>query len=388
MSNSFPDSPTLLLQKMVSFDTVNSLISGVPHAERELALWLEAYAQHLGLKAQRLPFGDGDFNLLITVEVDQSKPWLLFESHLDVVSIEGMTIEPFAGKIEDGKIWGRGTCDTKGTGAAMLWALNDYKTHSSQPNNIALLFVCDEEVAKAGAIAFAYEQFPQLGWRPQGVIVGEPTNLQPIVAHNGVLRGIVTTRGVACHSSDPSNGRSAISAMAKVIDFLESRYIPTLDATHPLTGKAQSSINVIRGGTQFNIIPDSCEVRFDRRLVPGENGEEVIPTIEKLLDELRAEDANLEVEASLIFFDPPVAVEENDAFVPFVQGVLRAQGLPDTKLGVPYGTDASQYCDIGLSCVVLGPGDIKQAHTKDEWLALDQLEKAIEVYGALMKTPL
>lgn len=388
MSNSFPDSPAHLLQRMVGFDTVNSQISGVPHAERELALWLETYAQNLGLGTQRLPFGDGDFNLLITLEVDVAKPWILFESHLDVVSVGGMTIDPFGGKIEDGKIWGRGACDTKGTGAAMLWALKEYQAHSEQPNNVALLFACDEEVAKAGALAFANEQFAQLGWRPEGVIVGEPTNLQPIVAHNGVLRGTITTRGVACHSSDPSNGRSAISAMVKVIDFLESRYIPNLDATHPLTGKAQGSINVIRGGTQFNIIPDSCEILYDRRLVPGENGAQEFVVIEKLLDELRETHADMEIEMELVLLDPPLIVQEDGTFIDFVQGVLRAQGLPDQELGAPYGTDASTYCELGLSCIVLGPGDIIQAHTKDEWLALDQLEKAVEVYGALMKTAL
>src|SRR5690606_34321909 len=92
-----------LLQKMVGFDTVNSIISGVPNAERELAIWLEELAQSYGLSTRRLPLDNGDFNLLVSHEADSSQPWIFFESHLDVVSIEGMTIEPFAAKIEGGK---------------------------------------------------------------------------------------------------------------------------------------------------------------------------------------------------------------------------------------------------------------------------------------------
>jgi acetylornithine deacetylase len=374
-----------LLQKMVRFDTVNSVISGVPNAERPLAIWLEEVAQSAGLSTQRLPLDNGDFNLLVTHEAAKENPWIFFESHLDVVSIEGMTIEPFAAKIENGKMWGRGSCDTKATGAAMLRALWEYSRQPAQPNNIGVLFTCDEEVTKRGAIGFAKEQLPQLGYMPVGVIVGEPTMLQPVVAHNGVARITVTTRGVAAHSSDPSKGRSAISAMAKVIELLESEYIPSLTAQHPLTGKAQSSVNMIRGGTQFNIIPDYCEIGLDRRLVPGENPADVLPAIEATLAPLKAQLPNTPIEAKVFFDDAPLAPCEGP-FTDFVNGGLAGFGDVIPR-GVPYGTDASNFAVVGLPAIVLGPGDIAQAHTKDEWIELAQVEKAVEVYGALMSTP-
>lgn len=380
----FPATCTELLAAMVSIDTVNPQISGELRAEAKLAEWLEKIAQYAGFQTVRLPLEGGDWNLLITHQTESGKPWLLFESHLDTVSVQGMTIDPFAAKIEDGKMWGRGSCDTKASGAAMLWALKNYQSQSSQPNNIGVLFTCDEEVTKRGAVGFAREQLPQLGFLPVGVIVGEPTMLQPVVAHNGVARITVSTRGVAAHSSDPANGRSAISAMVKVIEVLEREYIPSLRAHHPLTGKAQSSVNMIRGGTQFNIIPDYCEIGMDRRLVLGENTADIPPAVKRVLAPLKAEMPDAQIEVKVFFDDPPLLPCEG-AFTDFVNGVLAGFGDVEPR-GVPYGTDASSFAAVGLPAIVLGPGHISQAHTKDEWLDLDQLEKAVEVYGAIMRT--
>lgn len=382
-----PTFPTVieLLQKMVSFDTVNSMISGKPNAEQPLALWLEEFAQSHDFKTARLPLDNGDFNLLVTHEVAPDNPWVFFESHLDVVSIEGMTIEPFAAKIEDGKMWGRGSCDTKATGAAMLCALKNYRESADQHNNIGVLFTCDEEVTKRGSVGFAHQQLPTLGFRPEGIIVGEPTMLQPVIAHNGVARIHITTSGVAAHSSNPSNGRSAITEMVKVIQCLESEYIPSLTAQHPLTGKAQASINMVKGGTQFNIIPDKCEIGMDRRLVPGENPKDVPPAVEAVLAPLKAEMPGANIQVTVFFDDPPLAPSEGP-FNDFVNQVLSQFG-PVEPSGVPYGTDASNFAAVGLPAIVLGPGHIAQAHTKDEWIALEQVKKAVEVYGALMSSP-
>ena len=107
-----------LLRAMVGFNTVNSHISGQPDAERELGEYLDAQARAMGLTTRQLPIGGESFNLLVTHQVDQAAPWLLFESHLDTVSLAGMTIEPLAGNVDSGRMYGRGACDTKASGAA------------------------------------------------------------------------------------------------------------------------------------------------------------------------------------------------------------------------------------------------------------------------------
>jgi acetylornithine deacetylase len=370
---------------MVEFDTVNSAISGKPDVELDLSLHLEAQAGAMGLKAQRLPVSGAGFNLLVSHIVSDDAPWVLFESHLDTVSVEGMTVPPFEGVIENGRMYGRGTCDTKGTGAAMLWALGNYRDGGTGGNNIGILYTLDEEVSKSGVRTFVKDQLPGLGWRPSGVVVGEPTLLALVGAHNGVVRWRIVTEGVAAHSSDPSKGRSAISMMSRVIDAIESQYVPSLSAEHSLTGKAQCSINIIRGGVQINIIPERCEIHLDRRVVPGESTEEVLPLVEQVLEGLRKEDPDLVVcQEAPDMVDFPLDPDMGKAFARVVQGALGRLGLPDGVAGVGYGTDASTFGQAGIPAVVLGPGDIAQGHTADEWISLAQLDRGVEVYQEIM----
>lgn len=373
-----------LLRAMVGFDTVNSAISGNPDAELALSVYLEDRAKSMGLDTRRLPVTGEGFNLLVTHKVDGQAPWLLFESHLDTVSVDKMTVDPFAGRILDGKLYGRGACDTKGTGAAMLCALSRYRKLGG-PNNAAILFTLDEEIGKTGVRTFAASQLPGLGWRPAGVIVGEPTRLRAVVAHNGVVRWRIRTEGVAAHSSDPGRGRSAIRMMMEVVEALEERYIPRLKSEHPLTGRAQCSINMIRGGTQINIIPEHCEIHVDRRVVPGEDPDTVIPSVERILEAIRASNPQLTVvQETPDMVDSPLDPAGGEAFGAFVASVLGSMGLPDGLTGVGYGTDASSFSRAGIPAVVLGPGDIAQGHTANEWIDLRQLNAGVDVYLNLM----
>jgi acetylornithine deacetylase len=286
-------------------------------------------------------------------------------------------------------MFGRGTSDTKGSGAAMLWALTQYASESPPSNNVAIVYTVDEEVGKTGVRAFVKRHLSGLGWKPAGVIVGEPTLSRPVVAHNGVVRWRISTRGIAAHSCDPGQGRSAIAMMTDVIRAIESEYIPNLTAAHPLTGKAQCSINVIRGGVQVNIVPEHCEIRVDRRLVPGENPDTVLPAVERILDELRRANPQLSVsQDSPDMVDHPLDPEGSEGFTSRVLDALKGIGLPAEPHGVGFGTDASSFSVAGVPAVVLGPGDIAQAHTADEWLELEQLRLASEIYLSIMRSPL
>jgi acetylornithine deacetylase len=173
--------------------------------------------------------------------------------------------------------------------------------------------------------------------------------------------------------------------MLPVLRGFEERYIPGLAASHPLTGPAVCSVNVIRGGTGVNTIPDRCEIGFDRRTVPGERVEDVLAAIEALLDELRAADPDLQVELVDPIVHPTFDPETNRGWAAAVGSTLERLGLPGEGIGVGYGTDASAFARVGLPAVVLGPGDIAQAHAADEWLELAQLEGAVRVYRELLR---
>lgn len=384
-----PGSVTELLSEMVAFDTVNEYMSQRHFPEKAMMEQLENYVLEWGFESSRLPIArnpeDLSFNLLITYQVHKDAPWLLFESHADTVDVENMTVNPFETQVIAGKIYGRGTSDTKGSGASILWALKNYSQESHKPNNIAILFVTDEEISKTGANAFIEKHLSKLPWKPYGVIVGEPTMCKLVVAHNGVLRWKIRTKGVAAHSSNPANGKSAISAMAKLILEFEKIYCAEINTVHPLTGRSACSINTITGGSAVNIIPSICEIEIDRRILPGEEPIEVRKSIQAILDSISTMDSSIEIETSEPFIDFPLDPMSNINFSQLISNSLDSLGFSPELLGAGYGTDASTYSIAGLPAVVLGPGSIDQAHTKDEWIEIEELEKAVVVYGQIMK---
>ena len=202
--------------------------------------------------------------------------------------------------------------------------------------------------------------------------------MRPVVAHNGVMRWTTKTKGVAAHSADPSKGQSAISSMVRVIDALETRYMPTVSKTHPRTGKAAFSVNVVRGGTQVNIIPEACEIECDRRTVPGESADEILQDRDEIL-------AGMEVEHVDLHVVPAMSAERSSKLLTLLDPVLREHGIEAGPQGAPYVTDASFYDAAGAPTIVIGPGALAQCHRKDEWVSREQLELAVKIYGGLMR---
>jgi acetylornithine deacetylase len=223
----------------------------------------------------------------------------------------------------------------------MLWALKDYMQLPSCPNNIAVLFVTDEEATKTGATAFVQAQLENLDWKPTGVIVGEPTLCQPVVAHNGVIRWKIKTQGIAAHSSNPSLGQSAISAMAKLVLEFENEYCSKLSLTHPLTGQAACSVNTITGGSFVNIIPEFCEIEIDRRTLPGENSEQVLKEIEAVLEAIALRDPTIRIGRSTPFVDYQLDPTVNREFARQISHILIDMGFSGEPTGAGSGPDAA-----------------------------------------------
>lgn len=376
-----PATPEELLAELVAHPTVNPRLGGPAGGAARLGARIEELAAAWGLASRRLPVPGGDeFNLLVSCETAPGAEWLLLESHFDTVDVAGMTVPPHTLTTRGDRLHGRGACDTKGSGAAMLWALRAYARADHRPRNAGVLFVVDEEIGMTGARAFAARELSAFLPRLRGIIVGEPTGLRPVIAHNGVVRWRTVTRGIPAHSADPSRGRSAITAMLRVVAALEEKFIPLARAVDPLTGRAAASINTIRGGTAVNIIPAQCEITCDRRTVPGE----ATPTI---LAQRDAALAGLEVTHDDLYEAPPLPAGSGERLGAWLAPVLRGAGLDPTPAGAPYATDAGHYAAAGAPVVVLGPGDIAQAHTPDEWLARSALHQAVHVYQAALAAP-
>ncbi|QQE12049.1 ArgE/DapE family deacylase [Planctomycetota bacterium] len=381
-----PKNAVELLQLMVSYDTVNRSASDVDCPEQKLGEKLAGIAIAMGFDVEFLPtkqeYAD---NVLVKYKVGEGLPWVWFDSHMDTVSVKGMTVDPFAGEIKDGKMYGRGTCDTKGTGACMLWAMHKLKESGVKKNNIALLFSVDEEEKMIGIKKFAREQYTNQGIEPVGFIVGEPTLCKPIVTHNGMMRFKLITKGIAAHSSDPTRGKSAISAMMKLIGEIEGMYIPRLDRKHELNGNAQMSINTVQGGQSANIIPDYCEAQIDRRVVPGEKTDDIAADFEKFVDEAAKRLGEIEYELVVQSSSPPMDVAIKKRLLKGIDSARKMMGFEEERIGAPFATHGGYLSETGCAVVVIGPGNIAQAHTKDEFIDLEQIECGIRLYRGIME---
>jgi acetylornithine deacetylase len=252
-------------------------------------------------------------------------------------------------------------------------------------SQVVLSCTCDEESTSLGVNDLtrlwtdASRAGSLLSRRPDVAIVAEPTQLDIVVAHRGATRWKIKTAGRACHSSAPENGINAIYRMARVVAALEqyAARLPALITPHPLCGPATLSVGRIEGGISVNTVPDWCAVEIDRRVVPGEDGWRVMDDVMAWL----REQLDFPVE-----FLPPWIVgmslpdDDNgplaDELLERISELVKAR----RKVGVPYGTHASRIAAAGVPSVVFGPGDIAQAHTVDEWIEIDQLRLATEVY--------
>ena len=209
-------------------------------------------------------------------------------------------------------------------------------------------------------------------------VVAEPTRLEVVVAHKGLVRWKVRTAGRSCHSARPEDGENAIYRMGPVLEAME-RYArgPVAGRTHPLLGPATLSVGVIRGGTSVNTVPGSCEIEVDRRLLPGEDPAEAIEHCRRKL----ASDLG-----PVFAFDPPwvsdpaLDTPASAAVARIAEEAVREVTGRCLLRGVPYGTDAACISAAGVPAVVLGPGDIAQAHTAEEWIEIAEIERAAEVY--------
>ncbi|MCU0704410.1 MAG: M20 family metallopeptidase [Fimbriiglobus sp.] len=368
-----------LLAELVRIPSVNPMgRTDIPPElcgeSRMTAAW-ERHLLTLGIPVERQQVEPGRHNLIARYTPPTSPAFtLLFEAHLDTVPTDGMTIEPFAAKVEGGKLYGRGACDVKAGGVAMFGAFR--RLVAERPPGsaaVVLAFTVDEEHTFHGV-----QRLMESGVRADFAVVAEPTRLNIVRQHKGVVRWKLHTSGVACHSSAPERGVSAVYRMAKVLAAVEE-YGRELQATkvHPQLGPATLSVGIIAGGVSPNTVPDSCSIHLDRRLLPGESGTEAINDVTRFVRNWPGVDFPLTVTPSLDC--PALPAEGGDEWV------RRFGDAIDSVVGgheihaVPYGTDASTIRQAGIPAVVFGPGDIAQAHTKDEWVELAQVEQAAEV---------
>jgi acetylornithine deacetylase len=307
---------------------------------------------------------------------------LLVASHLDTVPVDGMEIAPFDPVVRDGRVYGRGSCDTKSGMAALLAALEGVLARGTLRRNLIVVGEADEEHRSAGV----YDVLEQLGARrPDWVLATEPTGLRLIHAHKGVVHARVRARGRACHSSDPTAGRNAIVLLARAILAIEAGAEIYATRPHPDLGVATLSIGVVHGGQAPNVVPDDAWLWVDRRTLPGESAESFRRELEGIL--ARGGFAGEVVVDSCREEKPPLGNAPDALPVRATAAALAGEGLPSTVGPVAFGTDAGVFARVGVPSVVIGPGSIALAHTARESVPIDEVETMVRIFTRLLETP-
>jgi acetylornithine deacetylase len=383
--------PLKLLSDLVAIPSVNPMGSGATgpeFLETGVTQFLQSFFESLGLPSVRQPVHPHRDNFFARLEgnplLENGGKLLLLDAHQDTVPVTGMTIPPFEPCVREGRIYGRGSCDIKGGMAAMLAAMAELKqTPGKEMPTIVFVGTINEEHGFTGAQAATklwHTPNSILPRRPDAAIVAEPTELKVVVAHKGCVRWLCRTRGRAAHSSQPQHGDNAIFRMAKVLQLLEAfqrDIAPTL-TVHPLCGPTTLSVGTIHGGLSVNTVPDECVISLDRRLVPGEDPAVARQQLIDYLTKSLGSDFPIVHDAPFLS-GTGLESGENQKLGEGLAQTARELGYASECHGVPYGTNAATYAAAGIPTVVFGPGSIAQAHTADEWLAVDQLHSAIRV---------
>ena len=297
--------------------------------------------------------------------------WRAVDVHMDTVGVSQMTEPPFSGKIIDGKIRGRGASDTKATLGILLAILEKLHQNKIQLDfNLLISATADEEIAQAGAQSFA-RWLPQKGIKLRELLVAEPTLCQPAVAHKGDIRLIFDIQGEAAHSSQPELGQNAITAAAKLITALEAEH-QRLQALPPLPplGHGKLTVTIVEGGDGLNVVPASCKVSTDRRVLPGEDFNQIKEHL------LHLAETHCPLPFTMKTIDPlnPFLQAAN---TPWIQSLVYFTN--SEPITIPYGTNASYYTGLADEIVVLGPGSIDQAHGAEEWIEISELERMCDI---------
>ncbi len=334
--------------------------------EQRIAEYLRDLLESIGAEVELREVETGRPNLVAKFPGGEGKPRLLLAPHLDTVSVKGMVIDPFAGEVRDGRVWGRGASDTKGSIAAMIWALARCGDRlGSLTHEIWFGGLMGEEAGLQGSRALATEEGFDF------VIAGEPTGLDVVNATKGCTWATIRTRGHAVHASMPERGTNAIYQMTDIVTWLRNEIGSELAATtDAVLGSPTVSVGVISGGSKANIVPDACEVRVDFRTIPGQSLAGVFERIRAMVPAVEVELAEAE----------PMLT---DAGHPLIG---RLESLGASCVGAPWFCDGANFASKRIAAVAVGPGSIAQAHTEDEFIAVADLERGAEFFERFLRS--
>ena len=322
-------------------------------------------------------------NVIGTFRGSADAPCLLFNGHTDVVPAPrggGWTCEPFGAEIKEGRIYGRGACDMKAGLAAMLTAPRiAFRLFPEYKGNLILSATVDEEIGGFKGLKHVVEQ----GIKADMGIVCEPSDLKIVNVCKGLLQLRLRTRGRSAHGGVPEQGVNAISKMMKILRKLEAHNFG--QPPHEVLGKPTVNIGRISGGQKPNIVPDSCEAEIDIRYLPGKNHRQIIDDVEKLLAGLKEKDRQINTEIEIIRYRSSLEIAQDSPVIKTIRkaGKEVLGKYPELRGMITPG-DSEYLVNAGIPSVIFGPGDEHLAHSANEWIAINDILTATEIYAAII----
>src|SRR3954447_13718367 len=351
-----------LVAELVAIDSVNPDLVPGGAGEAQIASFVADWLRGAGLDVELVESAPGRRNVVATARGTGDGPSLMLNAHPDTVGVEGME-RPFEPQVRDGRLYGRGAYDMKGSLAACMVAAATLG-REGLPGDVVVAAVVDEEYASIGTQSVLEHV------RTDAAIVTEPTGLRVCVAHKGFVWAEIETAGRAAHGSRPSEGLDAITRMAPVLSRLAElqRKLDTDAESHPLVGRPSVHASLIEGGQELSSYPARCTLSLERRTEPGEEPDVVERECEALVEGIDG----AEVRIGLI--RPPFSVDPGaDVVQSVARAAERVSGRPAELYGETYWMDAALIQAAGIPTVVFGPGGAG-AHSADEWVDLASVE--------------
>lgn len=366
-----------LTRALVRIDSRNpGLVPGGPGEGAAARLLAEVLAGW-GFRVELADTAPGRPNVIARIG-DPAGGTLMFNGHLDVVGTEGMIHAPFDADERDGRLYGRGSADMKG-GIAAMCAAAALAARRGLACEVLIAAVTDEEWGSLGTTALVAS-----GVRADAAIVTEPTKLAIMPAHRGFTWAEVTVHGRAAHGSRWDIGIDAIRYAGLVLaelDRIDAVVLPTRE--HPLLGRGSLHASTIAGGIGMSTYPDRCTLRVERRTIPGESDASFRAELEAACARVREAKPDFRADVTITLGQPPSDVPVDAPVVRALAAALAGEGMSPVVEGMSAWTDAAILNEAGIPAICFGPGDISLAHAAEEWVPLDEIDRATAVLTRL-----